>query len=50
MADDSPQELGTLAKVVFAVAAVMIVAGVLWHGIRTPRASGTTWSRSPPDR
>jgi len=33
MADDSPQELGALAKVVIAIAIVLIVAGVLWHGI-----------------
>jgi len=33
MADDRSQELGALAKVVIAIAIVLIVAGVLWHGI-----------------
>jgi hypothetical protein len=33
MADDSPQELGAPARVVIAFAIVLIVAGVLWHGI-----------------
>src|SRR5262245_36784424 len=33
MANDTPQELGVLAKVVVAIAIVLIVAGVLWHGI-----------------
>jgi hypothetical protein len=30
MADDTTQELGALARV--AIAIVLIVAGVLWHG------------------
>ena len=33
MADDTPQELGALAKVVIVIAIVLIVAGVLWYGI-----------------
>ena len=33
MPDDTPQELGVLAKVVIAIAIVLIVAGVLWYGI-----------------
>ena len=33
MAKDNPQELGPLAKLVIAVAIVLIVAGVVWHGI-----------------
>jgi hypothetical protein len=36
MADHSPQELGAPAKVVIAIAIVLIVAGVLWH-VRTPQ-------------
>ena len=33
MADEQPQKLGLLAKLVLAFAAMMIVAGVVWHGI-----------------
>jgi len=33
MADDTPQELGVLAKAVITIAIVLIVAGVLWYGI-----------------
>src|SRR5215470_2571902 len=34
MTDAVHQELGLLAKVVVAVAIVLFVAGLLWHGIR----------------
>jgi hypothetical protein len=33
MSDANPQELGLLAKLVIAIAIVLIVAGVLWHGV-----------------
>ena len=33
MSDAAPQELGVLAKLVILLAIVLIVAGVLWHGI-----------------
>jgi len=33
MADANPQELGVLARLVIALALVLIVADVLWHGI-----------------
>ena len=33
MTDANPQELGVLAKLVIAIAIVLIVAGVLWHGV-----------------
>jgi hypothetical protein len=33
MTDDSPHELGTLARVVVALSIALILAGVLWHGI-----------------
>ncbi len=32
-AEANPQELGLLARLVIASAAVLIVAGVLWHGV-----------------
>jgi hypothetical protein len=35
MADTPPQELGLLAKLVIALAIVLLVTGVLWHGITT---------------
>ena len=33
MIDANPQELGLLAKLVIVLAIVLIVAGVLWHGV-----------------
>ena len=33
MSDAAPQELGVLAKLVIVLAIVLIVAGVLWHGV-----------------
>ena len=33
MSDANPQELGILAKVVLLLAVVLIVAGVVWHGV-----------------
>ena len=33
MTDANPQELGVLAKLVLLLAVVLIVAGVLWHGV-----------------
>ena len=33
MSDATPQELGILAKVVLVLAVVLIVAGVVWHGV-----------------
>ena len=33
MGDTEHQELGVLAKVVFGIAAILVIAGVVWHGI-----------------
>ena len=33
MSDAAPQELGVLAKLVIVLAIVLMVAGVLWHGV-----------------
>jgi hypothetical protein len=33
MADAQPQELGLIAKLVIALAVVLISAGVVWHGV-----------------
>ena len=33
MSDATPQELGILAKLVLVLAVVLIVAGVVWHGV-----------------
>ena len=33
MRDASPQELGLLPKLVIAVGVVLLVAGILWHGV-----------------
>jgi hypothetical protein len=33
MSDATPQELGVLAKLVLLLAIVLIIAGVLWHGV-----------------
>ena len=33
MSDTTPQELGVLAKLVIVFAIVLIVAGVVWHGV-----------------
>jgi hypothetical protein len=33
MADSPPQELGLLAKLVIAIAILLIIAGALWHGV-----------------
>jgi uncharacterized membrane protein YjgN (DUF898 family) len=33
MSNATPQELGVLAKLVIALAIVLIVAGVVWHGV-----------------
>ena len=33
MTDSKPQELGVLAKLVILLAIVLIVVGVLWHGV-----------------
>src|ERR1700746_1477143 len=33
MSDATPQELGVLAKLVIVLAIVLIVAGVVWHGV-----------------
>ena len=33
MSDATPQELGVLAKLVLLLAIVLIVAGVVWHGV-----------------
>jgi len=33
MSDATPQELGILAKLVLLLAVVLIVAGVVWHGV-----------------
>jgi drug/metabolite transporter (DMT)-like permease len=33
MTDSDPQDLGLLAKLVIAVGLLLIVAGILWHGI-----------------
>ncbi len=33
MSDATPQELGVLAKLVILLAIVLIVAGVVWHGV-----------------
>ena len=33
MSNATPQELGVLAKLVIVLAVVLIVAGVLWHGV-----------------
>jgi hypothetical protein len=56
MADTHPQELGLLAKLVIALAVVLIVAGVVWHGVTlatfpriwhdlVERPSGPMWFR-----
>ena len=47
MSDANPQELGVLAKLVILLAIVLMVVGVLWHGITVEAPfndSGTTWS------
>jgi len=41
MSDAAPQELGVLAKLVMVLGIVLIVAGVVWHGV-TGDNSGTT--------
>jgi hypothetical protein len=45
MNDATPQELGILAKLVLLLAVVLIVAGVVWHGVTATLGdgSGTTW-------
>ena len=40
MNDATPQELGILAKLVLLLAVVLIVAGVVWHGV-----TGDAWRR-----
>ena len=36
MTDDEPQKLSLLAKLVVAFILVLIVAGVVWHGVTIP--------------
>ena len=33
MSDATPQELGILAKLILLIAVVLIIAGVVWHGV-----------------
>ena len=40
MSNAAPQELGVLAKLVIVLAVVLIVAGVVWHGV-----TGDAWRR-----
>ena len=52
MSNAAPQELGVLAKLVIVLAIVLLVSGVVWHGV-TGEAyddSGTTWSNGRTSR
>ena len=40
MSNAAPQELGVLAKLVIVLAIVLIVAGVLWHGVTAETLRG----------